>query len=327
LVTPAGILLDSNIVISYASYIQENPRVAFDGTNYLVVWQDHRNRFYDEDSIDIYGARVDQSGAVLDTAGIVICRTQFQQTNPDVAFDGMNYFAVWQDWYVNGYGIRGTRISQAGHVIDTTFILLSGDGHAPQISFDGENYLVVWQRYPPGSWHRDIYGVRIDTAGVLVDSFPISTGAGSQLAPTLTHGASNQIFVALSGWTDSINSQSANTMRIWGKFYPFIGVEKDRVLGLKETGMGLQVYPNPFNNLVNIRYSSVANIETVELKIYDVSGRLLKEFFEPSPSAGIESSITWDGTDQAKRQVPSGVYFLELQSGNYSSTRKLLLIR
>jgi hypothetical protein len=43
------------------------PRVAFDGTNYLVAWEDERSG-----SQDIYGARVTRGGVVLDPAGFLI---------------------------------------------------------------------------------------------------------------------------------------------------------------------------------------------------------------------------------------------------------------
>src|SRR5213596_81702 len=49
---------------------QLKPSIAFDGTNYLVVWQD--GRFYSSNGYEIYGARVSQDGNVLDPAGIAI---------------------------------------------------------------------------------------------------------------------------------------------------------------------------------------------------------------------------------------------------------------
>ncbi|MEO0099652.1 MAG: hypothetical protein ABIK99_03575 [candidate division WOR-3 bacterium] len=39
----------------------------------------------------------------------------------------------------------------------------------------------------------------------------------------MAHGIGNQFLITYSGWTDYINTHPANTMRIWEKFYPFIG--------------------------------------------------------------------------------------------------------
>src|SRR5262245_39334216 len=60
---------------------QERPVVAFDGTNYLVVWEDSRPV-----EADIYGARVTTSGQVLDDGGLPIGVASAFQVAPDVAF-------------------------------------------------------------------------------------------------------------------------------------------------------------------------------------------------------------------------------------------------
>ncbi len=95
-VTPTGQILDpSGIAISTVTYEQQNPKLAFDGTNYLVVWQDYRNNQY---RADIYGARVSQAGSVLDPSGIVISDTvDDDETYPSVAFDGTDYVVAWED--------------------------------------------------------------------------------------------------------------------------------------------------------------------------------------------------------------------------------------
>jgi len=66
------------------------PAVAFDGTNYLVAWQDGRGTYY-----DVYGARVSPAGAVLDPAGIAFSTAEREQLAPALAFDGTNYFVTW----------------------------------------------------------------------------------------------------------------------------------------------------------------------------------------------------------------------------------------
>jgi len=65
--------------------------VAFDGTNYLVVWQGSRDAPY-----RIYGSRVSRDGTVLDGSGITISSELGTQTSPAVAFDGNDYLVVWE---------------------------------------------------------------------------------------------------------------------------------------------------------------------------------------------------------------------------------------
>jgi hypothetical protein len=64
------------------------PSVASDGTNYLVVWQDGRDA---ATGYDIFGARVDSSGNVLDANGIAISTAAGDQTSPRVVFDGTEF--------------------------------------------------------------------------------------------------------------------------------------------------------------------------------------------------------------------------------------------
>ena len=87
----------------------------------------------------------------------------------------------------------------------------------------------------------------------------------------------------------------------------------------------LQISPNPFRDRVNIKFSMEHSAEVIELKIYDATGRLVRQWGHTTMR--LSDHISWDGTDHANRKLPSGVYFLKLQAGDYSATEKLLLIR
>ncbi len=65
----SGKALDAEaFVISGATDAQEMPRVAWDGKNFLVVWQDYRSG----KQYDTYGARVSPQGKVLDAGGVLL---------------------------------------------------------------------------------------------------------------------------------------------------------------------------------------------------------------------------------------------------------------
>jgi hypothetical protein len=91
---------------------QTLPAVAFDGTNYIVVWYDERSG-----SADIYGARVGADGTVLDPSGIAISTAAEDQYWPAVTFDGTNYLVVWTDWRNGSYDIYGARVGTGGSVL------------------------------------------------------------------------------------------------------------------------------------------------------------------------------------------------------------------
>jgi hypothetical protein len=124
-VSQAGLVLDpAGIAISTATNSQANPSVAFDGTNYLVAWEDARSG----STSDIYGARVSQSGVVLDPpgTGVAISTAAFNQGTPSVAFDGTNLLVAWVDNRTNAsWDIYGARVNQAGVVLDPTGIALA----------------------------------------------------------------------------------------------------------------------------------------------------------------------------------------------------------
>ena len=199
-VNQAGAVLDAaGIPISTAANNQTVPSVAFGGTNYLVAWEDYRSG-----NSDIYGARVSQAGAVLDPAGIGISTAANYQTVPSVAFDGTNYLVAWQDTRsgVGNPDIYGARVSQAGVVLDLAGIAISTAAYyesAPSVAFDGTNYLVAWEDGRSGT-NYDIYGARVSQAGAVLDpaGIAISTAASNQTVSSVTFGGTNYLVA----WAD-----------------------------------------------------------------------------------------------------------------------------
>lgn len=89
----------------------------------------------------------------------------------------------------------------------------------------------------------------------------------------------------------------------------------------------LEAFPNPFHKLTTINFSIGQGAQHMELKIYDVSGRLIRRLYSTMPHASCAMQASWDGTDQAGRQLGSGIYFLQLKVGDYRQTKKLVFLR
>ena len=106
-------------------------------------------------------------------------------------------------------------------------------------------------------------------------------------------------------------------------FYPFTWTDVTNVKNqsLKPSDFALyQNYPNPFNPTTKIKYQ-IPEPGRVKLEVYDVLGRETKIFVNQEQAAG-SYEIEFDGTS-----LPSGVYFYRIETGSYSDTKKLILLK
>jgi hypothetical protein len=81
-----------------------------------------------------------------------------------------------------------------------------------------------------------------------------------------------------------------------------------------------QNFPNPFNPTTTIRFS-IPTAGDVSLKIFNLLGERVATLVSGNKDAGTHT-VQWDATGQ-----PSGVYFYRLQAGDFSETRRLVLIK
>ena len=97
----------------------------------------------------------------------------------------------------------------------------------------------------------------------------------------------------------------------------------------KETSL-LANYPNPFNPETWIPYQ-LAEPATVRVQIYDVEGNLVRQLDLGYLSAGIYQSrlraVYWDGNNAVGEPVASGLYFYTLTAGDFTATRKMLILK
>src|SRR6185295_4961728 len=84
------------VLLSRSANTQGNPAAGFDGTNYLVVWEDNRTAV--DSSTDLWGARVSAQGQVLDPAGIPISTEKKEQRRPAVAGGDGGWAVAWEDY-------------------------------------------------------------------------------------------------------------------------------------------------------------------------------------------------------------------------------------
>ena len=97
----------------------------------------------------------------------------------------------------------------------------------------------------------------------------------------------------------------------------------------KETAL-LANYPNPFNPETWIPYQLAESAE-VTLTIYDINGQLVRRLELGHQAAGMYQSrsraVYWDGRNQLGEPVASGLYFYTLTAGDFTATRRMLILK
>jgi subtilisin family serine protease len=109
----------------------------------------------------------------------------------------------------------------------------------------------------------------------------------------------------------------------------FLGIDTDVALS-DEAARGARLFssrPNPYTSgrgEVTVRFN-LAQSERVEVKVYDLAGRVVATLADGRFSSG-EHRLSWDGRGAAGEEVASGVYFCRLKSGSRVETSRLTIV-
>ncbi|RKZ33902.1 hypothetical protein DRQ33_03305, partial [bacterium] len=163
-------MLDSEWMVDDITTNLYYPEVAFSGTNYLYVWMYNSGSF--ETRYIVLDASGSPVGGVQTLSGPV-------SKNPDVAFDGYEFLAVWEDSTVAGKGIYGRYFDSSGNAISSSFLLVDDNfASAPAVcgvqgtSPSESRFAIAWQHYD-GTTNADIYAALLGH----LDSFTVTGSA------------------------------------------------------------------------------------------------------------------------------------------------------
>jgi len=84
-------------------------------------------------------------------------------------------------------------------------------------------------------------------------------------------------------------------------------------------------FPNPFNARTEINFS-LPESGRARLAIYDVTGQLVRELVDEYLLTGVYSR-QWDGLNSRNIPTASGIYFIKLAVGNYSTSHSMILLK
>src|SRR5687768_13388658 len=184
----ANILLPGDDVSGPAANNQSGVQIAASGSGYLVVWEDSRTNHLNilgnqscqggnpcgQSLKDIYAARLDANGQLIDTNPIVVSQATWDQSLPQVAWNGQNWLVVWNTQRVANFSyttdVVAARISPGGVLLDPQPIVVDGnptiDELYPSVASDGTNWVVVW--FDQGSYF-ELDAARISPEGTHLD--------------------------------------------------------------------------------------------------------------------------------------------------------------
>lgn len=135
--------------------------------------------------------------------------------------------------------------------------------------------------------------------------------------------------VYVTGWSEGANSANwSNYTTIKYTSTTVMVNEKTPSLPLKNYTLS-QNYPNPFNPETIIEYVIPAQTSRkvdVILSIYNLQGQFVRTLVKEDKTPG-RYSVVWDGRDNQKLRVPSGVYVYQLRAGDFKATKKMAFLK
>ena len=120
------------------------------------------------------------------------------------------------------------------------------------------------------------------------------------------------------------NDRDENMVRVRGEFKlyfnPLSSVEEDKVLKEK-----LKCVPNPFCCSTDINFN-LDKASSAEISVFNVTGEKVRTFEKTNYSEGYHK-LFWDGTDDSGKNLPDGVYYLNIETDYDSEMIQIVIMR
>lgn len=209
MVSPSGSLIGNRISLGR---VGQGPLIAFDGTNYLVVFADLSNI--------LYGQFINKSGNLIGVAFPISGNAIIGDGRGGrIAFGGDAYLVEWRK---NNFHY-GQLINKSGNLIGAQIQISTKPGRDNALAFDGNNYLMAWC----DNNNKDIFGQFISKSGALVGS--------NFLIDSSPYASDNPVSIAFDGsrYMVCFHDQAGLNSHKWNLFARFITpsgvVSSDRI--------------------------------------------------------------------------------------------------
>lgn len=204
------------------------------------------------------------------------------------------------------------------------------DQFHPWISVDesGTIHVIFYdRRLDSNNLLFDLYYTKSEDGGATWSANERITDVSSDPSQAATAGLIGE-YIGLSAWQGEVQMVWTDTRN--GNQDAYSGRLSASAIVSEETTLPDNIrlgtpYPNPFNNSVSIAFFTSSE-SRVKLEVVDLLGRKVADIFDGISRVG-ENRFTWSGTDLDGGQVASGVYFVRLEAGDRTETRKAVLLR
>ena len=224
-------------------------------------------------------------------------------------------------WRVKSFNIAGESDYSSINNFTTGFPVMPALLDPPHTTLDvSTSPTLTWAKTPTAESYRFQYtlnSLTFNDQTVLLDSSGITDTSIS-----LTDLDSYTIYF----WR--VSAQNEYGSSLWPTAF---GFRTEKVVGVEDkneipTSYNLyQNYPNPFNPNTEIKFA-LPHSSNVQLKIFDILGREVAELVNENYSAG-SYTVSWNGKNNSGVQMPSGIYIYTIRANEFSSSKKMMLIK
>jgi hypothetical protein len=327
-------LVAFNGTVCNAANEQSTPAIIADGQGgAYFAWEDKRNASPQNGyGRDIYAQHLGSSGEELwNHNGVLVSGDTLSQYKPALALSGDgSLFVVWQDFRNNNHlDLYGQKLSPAGALLwpehGMVICAAAGDQSGQALLRDSGNGLfVVWQ--DNRSYWPQAYATHLDADGAPTgDAYWVAGSGGALTEPVpqwqwhpaaVSDGAGGLVAV----WTDQRSSGIEPWRDLYAQHIADANAAKDRPDGMPAAYALAQNFPNPFNPVTQISFD-LPHAGQTTLKVYDLLGREVATLLSRSLTAG-NHQVNFNGGSLA-----SGLYFYRIESGSFSATKKMVLLK
>ncbi len=183
-VTSAGVVDATPLPIATTANVEDQPRIASNGSDYLVVWHQAAQNID-----DVYGQLVNHDGTATGSTLAIAATAGVTEMQPAVGSLGGNYLVTWSDFRsLSTFDIYAHRVSAAGVISDPGGFLITnaaGSQSLSAVSSNGTSYLVVYEDSRSVANMIDLFAAEVSADALVSMELVVSNAVEHQLDPAV----------------------------------------------------------------------------------------------------------------------------------------------